>query len=174
MPSLVEQLIQTHGSQIAEQISARLGIPADKAAGVLPAVAPMIFGGIPRQTQEPGGEEQVKSMLEEGGDASVLDDIGGFFSNPQGEAQGLTGGLGNLLGGGGQIAQAGGGSALASLLDRDGDGQILDDVAGMLGVGGTLGSLLGAEEKGQVAGNPASGAGDLLGKALGGLLGGKS
>ncbi|MCX6567011.1 MAG: hypothetical protein NTW38_11425 [Candidatus Aminicenantes bacterium] len=46
---------------------------------------------------------------------------------------------------------------IASLIDRDGDGNILDDVAGMLFQGS------GAQSSG----------GGILGKLLGGLLGGR-
>jgi hypothetical protein len=211
MASLIEQLVQSHGPQIAEQISSRLGIPADKAAGVLPAVAPLILGGLQRQAKEPGGEERVNEMVEQQADAGLLDNLSGFFSQ-QPDAPAGDAGLGGLLGGAGTQATqllgeklgissdkasqiipmlapivmsfllkqkmqgagsgAAGGSLLTSLLDRDGDGQILDDVAGMLGGGSMLGSLLGggsapAQDEG------GSAAGDLLGKALGGLFGGK-
>ncbi|MBL9153697.1 MAG: DUF937 domain-containing protein [Verrucomicrobiales bacterium] len=220
MSSIVEQLIQTHGAQVAEQISSRLGIPAEKAAGVLPAVAPLILGGLQRQAREPGGEAKVEEIVDSQGDAGILDDVSGFFAR-QTAAVGATGelglgSLGGLLGGAGaagplvetiaekvgiskekageiipllaplvmgflvkQKASAGtggaGGSLLTSLLDRDGDGSILDDVAGMLGGGGALGSLLGGGGPAREGGGESAGstAGDLLGKALGGLLGGK-
>lgn len=220
MSPLIEQLIQSHGPQVAEQISSRLGIPAEKAAGVLPAVAPLILGGLQRQAREPGGEAAVEQMVESQGDAGILDDVAGFFARQteadpgQAGALGL-GSLGGLFGGGGsagplieaiaekvgiskekageiipliaplvmgfllkQKASAGtggtgNGSLLTSLLDRDGDGSILDDVAGMLGGGGALGSLLGGPAADREGGSGGSAAGDLLGKALGGLLGGK-
>lgn len=55
---------------------------------------------------------------------------GGATSNAQATGGGLGGMLGGLLGGG-QAGQSGGG--LASLLDLDGDGNPLDDIAGLAG-----------------------------------------
>ena len=62
------------------------------------------------------------------------------------DASGLTNLLGGLLGGG---SSGGSSSLLTSILDADGDGSIIDDVAGMAtgskkgGLGGLLGSLFG-------------------------------
>lgn len=63
------------------------------------------------------------------------------------DASGLTGLLGNLLGGQSSKNQ----SLITTLLDSDGDGSVLDDVAGMVlgskkkkgGLGGLLGGLFG-------------------------------
>ncbi|MCB1233001.1 MAG: DUF937 domain-containing protein [Verrucomicrobiae bacterium] len=211
MASLIEQLVQTHGSEVASQLSGKLGISEDKAAGLLPALAPMILGGLQRQAQEHGGADRVDHILDKHADESVLDNLGDFFSRKADEpAEQADPGLGGLLGGaGGQASQmignqlglsqdqanqiipmlapiilgfltrqrnqAGGGSQGQSLimgmLDQDGDGSILDDVAGMLGGGSLLGSLLG----GGAAPQPGktSGGGSLLGNVLGGLLGRK-
>jgi hypothetical protein len=73
----------------------------------------------------------------------------GYLSKKKSENNINTGGgLTDLLGG---LTGAKGGNALTSLLDQDGDGSILDDVAGMLGgetkkskgMGGMLGGLFG-------------------------------
>ncbi|UBM60254.1 DUF937 domain-containing protein [Marinilongibacter aquaticus] len=64
------------------------------------------------------------------------------------DASGLTSMLGGLLGGGSGSKQQ---SLIESFLDADGDGSVIDDVAGMLlkgsgqkgGLGGMLGSLFG-------------------------------
>ena len=61
------------------------------------------------------------------------------------DASGMNGFLGSMLGGQSQQNQ----SLISSLLDSDGDGSILDDVAGMVlggkksGIGGLLGGLFG-------------------------------
>lgn len=85
-------------------------------------------------------------------------------SRQQGGASGSGGGgLGDLLGGaiGGMQQQAPGlGGLLGGLLDRDGDGSMVDDL---------LGSALGGG--GSAPNSPATGGG--LGDLLGGLLGGK-
>ncbi len=210
MASLIEQLVQTHGAEVANQISGQLGIPEEKAAGLLPALAPMILGGLQRQAQERGGAERVDHILDKHADDSILDNLGGFFSRKAEEpVERADPGLGGLLGAAGpqaaeligdrlgisqekarqiipmiapvilgfllrQRKQAGGGAEgqnlLMTMLDQDGDGSILDDVAGMLGGGGGLAALLGG------GGSPApaqGGAAGILGKVLGGLLGGK-
>ncbi|MCB1236248.1 MAG: DUF937 domain-containing protein [Verrucomicrobiae bacterium] len=209
MASLIEQLIQTHGAEVSSQISNQLGIPVEKAAGLLPAVAPMILGGLQRQAQDKGGADRVDHILDKHGDESILDNLGGFFSSMTGKSA-PDPGLGGLLGDAGHQAtdlignqlgiskdkamqiipmiapiilgflmrqrnQAGdsgaGQSLLMGLLDQDGDGSILDDVAGMLGGGGGgLASILGGAAQATQA---SSGGGSLLGKVLGGLLGGK-
>ena len=211
MASLIEQLIQSHGAEVAQQVSSKFGISEDKAAGLLPAIAPMILGGLQRQAQEHGGAERVDHILVQHADAGILDDLGGFLSQKAEEpAESADPGLGGLLGGAGtqasqlignqlgissdkakqiipmlapivmgfllkQRIQAGGGSqgqnVLMSMLDQDGDGSILDDVAGMLGGAGGLGALLGGGGAPQQPSD--SGAGGLLGKVLGGLIGGK-
>ena len=66
---------------------------------------------------------------------------GGAGSGPQGSADnGASGGLGGLgailgsvLGGGGNASAQGGLGALGGLLDRDGDGNPLDDILNMAG-----------------------------------------
>ncbi len=219
MASPIDQLLQTHGTDVAAQLSARLGIPREKAAGLLPAVAPMILGGLQRQAKEHGGAERVDHILDKHADDRVLDNLDGYFSGsdvPPAAAPAPDPGLGGLLGGAGEQAsrlmgsqlglspdkanqiipmlapvvmgflqrqrrQAGGGaqgqSLIMGMLDRDGDGSILDDVAGMLGGGAGLGALLGGgvPDAGQAspAGAGTGGGGGLLGKVLGGLLGGR-
>ena len=107
MASLIEQLVQTHGSEVASQLSGKLGIPEDKAAGLLPALAPMILGGLQRQAQEHGGADRVDHILDKHADESVLDNLGDFFSRKADEpAEQADPGLGGLLGGaGGQASQ---------------------------------------------------------------------
>lgn len=69
-----------------------------------------------------------------GGEAGGLGGlIGSVLGGGQSAGGGLAGALGGLLGGGGQqAAPAGGGlGGLGSLLDMDGDGNPLDDIIGM-------------------------------------------
>lgn len=207
MASLIDQILSEHGGDIAGQLSTKLGVPADKAAAVLPAVAPMILGGLQRQGQE-GGAERVEHIVDKYGDDSILDDLGGFLSQKADEEDEPDPGLGGLLGDSGVQAsnlignqlgidkgtaskiipmlapivlgylmknknQAGGGAEgqglIMGMIDQDGDGSILDDVAGMLGGGSGLGALLG----GGGASQSQSSGGGMFGKILGSLLGGK-
>ncbi len=205
MAGILDQLIQQHGPEIGKQISGKLGIPSSQAEGLIPALGPMILGGLQRQAQNNGGEARVDHILEKHADDSILDNLGGFFSNAA-EQSAPDPGLGGLLGDSGfqatnliadqlgiksdqasqiipmlapiimgfvlkQRNQAGGAGtgtgALMGMLDADGDGSILDDVAGMLGGGGGLADLLGGGAPAQK-----SSGGGILGSLLGGLFGG--
>lgn len=209
MSASLNQLLSQYGGDVAGQLSSKLGIPADKAAAVLPAIAPMILGGLQRQAQD-GGAERVEHIVDKYGDDQALDNVGGFLSQKADEIDEPDPGLGGLLGDSGVQAsqlmgnqlgidkntaakiipmvaplilgflskekkQAGGGtegqSMIMGMIDQDGDGDILDDVAGMLGGSGGLSALLGG-----ATGSPSpqgGGGGGLLGKVLGGLFGGK-
>ena len=206
MSSLIEDLLKTHGVEVGELVSNQFNVPVEKATGLLPAVAPLILGGLQRQAKEKGGAERVDHILDKHADDSILDNLGSFFSKKAEEpAEKTDPGLGGLLGGAGQQAtdligdqlgiskdkamqiipmiapiilgfllkqrnQAGGGAegqnVLMGILDRDGDGSILDDVGGLLAGSGGLGALLGR------GGGSKGGGSDLLGNILGGLLGG--
>jgi hypothetical protein len=151
----------------------------------MPALVPMILGGLRRQQDERGGAARVDHILNKYGKSDVLDDIGGLFANKVAQSN-PDPNLGGLLGNSGSQAvdmlannfkldpgliskfipmlapivlgyltkkrDSGIGSAgITSILDSDGDGSILDDVAGFLTQnlgssksGGLLGGLLGS------------------------------
>jgi len=54
MPSLLDQLIQDHGSEVASKISRQLGIPPEQAAEILPAIAPALFARFQSGPPVPG------------------------------------------------------------------------------------------------------------------------
>jgi hypothetical protein len=181
MPGLIDEIVKSLGPQVTKNLTSTLGLQPKAAAQVLPMVAPLILGGLKRQMENQGGAPRVDHILNKYGSDSVLDDIGGLFTQ-KAQAGNPDPGLGGLLGPSG-IQAAGmlasklkidagtamkiipmiaplvlgaltrkrdsGGAGLAgiaSLLDSDGDGNILDDVAGFLtqGQGGNLlGGLLG-------------------------------
>lgn len=181
--SFLQELQQSLGPQISEQLAANLGLERGQADQAFEKVAPLILGGLKRQA-EAGGEDRVNHIVQKYGRENALSDIGGHIlrrsedSNPDPTLGGLLGaagpqaaglldnklgltkGMGMKLipilaplilgalkkranaapaGGGNSGVQGGGGGLLTSILDRDGDGNILDDVAGMIfksGVGG--------------------------------------
>lgn len=194
MGNLLDDFMGSMGSQVTSQLSSQLGIDKSTAGAIIPQVLPMILGGLKKQKDNFGGEQRVDHILNKYGSSSVLDDIGGLFSqkaqdsNPDPALGGLLGDAGiqasNLFGKQfnldgntaskiipmlapvilGFLTQkkdsGAGSSGIASLLDADGDGSVLDDVAGFLmsGLGGSSSS---------------SKSGGLLGGLLGSLLGGK-
>ena len=189
--ALVDDFMQTLGGQASKSLASGLGIKKSAAAQIVPAVIPMVLGGLKRQMETQGGAARLDHILNKYGSDSVLDDIAGAVLNRSGQAADAQ--LGGLLGSSGlqatdMIAQrfkidpgiaakiipalaplilgfltrqkktsSDGLGGIASIIDRDGDGNILDDVAGMLFQGS----------------GASSGGSGILGKLLGGLLGGR-
>ncbi len=190
----LDDLYREHGASVQKRVSDELGIPPEKAAQALPAVAPIILAGLRRQMDRngPAGIEQHISDLNQNG---IPDDeeVGGLLGGKGKEASalmanqlGISGAAASKLipmlapliigmlmkkggtGTSGSTGGSGGGlGGLASILDRDGDGSILDDLTGLITKGG-VGDLLGGSARG--SGASKSGC---LGSLLGSLLGGK-
>jgi len=107
--------------QVQNALSQKSGIDAGSVADILKVAAPLLMGVLGKQAKQ----------------QNVTD------------ANGINNVLGSLLGGGGNAGQQQ--SLIESFLDSDGDGSILDDVAGMVlggnksagGLGGLLGGLFG-------------------------------
>ncbi len=88
--------------QVAQQVSNQTGVSTGQVAQILMMLAPIVMSYLGRQKQQQGVD-----------------------------AGGLGGLLGGLLGGQSQAAASGGswGSIANSMLDRDGDGSAVDDIA---------------------------------------------
>jgi hypothetical protein len=188
----LEDLYQEHGSSVQQRVSRELGIPPEKAAQALPTVAPIILAGLKREMDK-SGSAGVESRIQDLNNNGIPDDeeVGGLLGGKGKEASALMANqlgisgeaaaklipmlapiiIGMLMkkGGGAAGGQAGAGGAggglggMAAILDRNGDGNILDDLSGLITKGG-VGDLLatgGANKSG------------CLGAILGGLLGGK-
>jgi len=189
MAGFVDEFMKSMGPEVSSQMSKTLGVNKKTAMQIIPQIAPLILGGLQKQKASKG-EARVDHILNKYGSASVLDDIGGLFSQKANDTK-TDPKLGGLLGDSGVQASdmmqnmfkldAGtamkiipmlapiilgflskkrdadglGASGIAALIDQDGDGQILDDIAGMFlqnmsgssrsggGLGGLLGSILG-------------------------------
>jgi len=193
MGNFIDEFMGSLGPEVTKQLSKNLGIKKSIANQVIPNLIPMILGGLRKQKDEHGGPERVDHILNKYGSASVLDNIGGLFSQKARDDK-PDPRLGGLLGDSGVQAtnmisekfglnsstamklipmlapvvlgaltkkrdqEGAGSSGIAALLDQDGDGSILDDVAGFLMQG-----LLGGGSK--------SRGGGVLGSLLGGLFG---
>ena len=104
--------------QVQNALSQKSGIDASSVGNILKVAAPLLMGVLGKQAKQ----QNVS-------DANGIGDV-----------------LGGLLGGGNNASQQQ--SLIETFLDSDGDGSILDDVAGMVlggnkSTGGGLGSLLG-------------------------------
>lgn len=101
---------------VAEQaVAERSGISMESAGKLLAIAAPIVMGMI--------GKKKREENLDSGGIAGML---AGLASN-------FGGGDSNSSGG----SSSGIGSMVSGLLDRDGDGDVMDDIGGM--IGGLLG-----------------------------------
>ena len=141
----VDQSVTSEGSKIlghilgdkaggVEQvISQKAGVDAGSVGNILKTAAPLLMGMLGKQSQQSGGISDVN---------------------------GLTGLLGGMLGGAsnsGAVTKEQ--TFLEQMLDSDGDGSVVDDVAGMV--------------LNQVTGSSSSSGGGILGSVLGGLFGKK-
>ena len=106
---------------IENALSSQSGMDIGSVANILKVAAPLLMGAVGKQSQQAGISD----------------------------SNGLQGLLGGLLGGG-SSQNSGASSILTSILDADGDGSIIDDIAGMAmggkkkgGLGGLLGGLFG-------------------------------
>ena len=118
--------------EAANAVAQHAGIDPGMAMQVLSMVAPLVLGALGRG-QSQGGL---------GGSGGLAGMLGGLLGGGNAGAGGLGGSgglggmLGGLLGGGNQNQSGAQGGLLGSLtsgLDRDGDGNPLNDVMGMLG-----------------------------------------
>jgi hypothetical protein len=188
----LDDLYQEHGQSVQERVSTELGIPADKAARALPTVAPIILAGL-RREMDKGGPAHIESRINDLNNNGIPDDeeVGGLLGGKGKEASalmanqlGISGAAASKLipmlapviigmlmkkGGGAAGGQAGAGGAggglggMAAILDRNGDGSILDDLSGLITKGG-VGDLLATGGAGKSG---------CLGSILGMLMGGK-
>jgi hypothetical protein len=167
MANLIEEIMESLNPEVSKQISSNMGIRENDAMQMIPAVAPLILGGLKRQMETRGGPNRVDHILNKYGSADVLDRIGDEIGarardeNPDPRLGGLLGESGVqasdtlskqfsidpgiamkiipalapiILGALSQKRdKAGlGATGIASLIDQDGDGEVLDDVAGFL------------------------------------------
>jgi len=116
-------LMMNKQQNVQNALSQKSGIDSGSVGNILKVAAPLLMGMLGKQSRQ----------------QNVSD------------SNGLSGLLGGLLGGGGNSAPQQSQSFLSSILDADGDGSVIDDVAGMVmgggkkkgGLGGLLGGLFG-------------------------------
>lgn len=195
MSSIFEALTEQLGGSALDQISRQIGADRSATKEALPAALGGLMAALANNSARKEGAEALDSALARDHDGRVLENLGGFLSNPQGgsgilkhvlggkkpaveagisQASGLDpNSAGQLLkvlapivmGALGKVRQEKGLDAgalsgilaherqevvrkapkadlLTSLLDADGDGQIIDDLASKVG-GGLLKNLLG-------------------------------
>lgn len=187
MSDLISDLLNNiGGDQATEKIGSALNIDPNIIQQAIPVIAPMILGGLKKQSENFGGQERVDHILNKYGNPEVLDNIDSHVDKSV-KMESFDSNLGGLLGNSGsQITDVlsknfnidmgtaakiiplvaplilgyltksrdtnpEGSSGFASFLDQNGDGSIIDDVAGFFtnsqqsnqGSGGGLMDILG-------------------------------
>lgn len=133
--SLFDGIAGSLGTQAAQLIAAKMGIDPSLAATAIGALTQNhpIPGDTIRQSADQTGlspdllNQVLGQIGGEGGLGALVGALGGGAQGQQQQASAPEGGLGGILSG------LGGLGGIASMLDRDGDGNPLNDLAGMLG-----------------------------------------
>jgi len=93
-------LLGDSGVQAAQMIGQKFKLDAGAAAKLIPMISPLILGALSQKRDKDGaGSSGIAALIDQDGDGSILDDVGGFLMK-------------GLLGGGGR----GSGNVLGSLL----------------------------------------------------------
>ena len=92
--SFLTSLLESHGAQAGEGLANHLGVPKEKAVGLLAQLGPMILGAVKSQAAD--DDEKVDALLDEHGDEGAVDDAAGFFGGDGGGE--LAGKAESLLG----------------------------------------------------------------------------
>jgi hypothetical protein len=183
----LEQLKQQYGPQVAQQLSSRYGIDPEKAADILPRMAPFVLGGVQSQMQHGEDVDSAHRVLNDHADESSLEDVDAHFERAHQAEVASNDTLAGLFGNKAPAAQA----AMANQLGVSGDmiAKLLPVLAPIIlgavmnkmksgaaqendqspsGGGGMdiLGSILG--QVGGGSGSSGGGIGDILGSVLGG------
>ncbi|MGB2957517.1 MAG: DUF937 domain-containing protein, partial [Bacteroidota bacterium] len=97
MADLLSTIMQSLGGDGIKQMSKSLGVDEKTAAGGVEAALPLLVSALARNSQSADGAQSLHKALEKDHDGSILDNLGGLFSNPQsGNGAGI---LNHLLGG---------------------------------------------------------------------------
>lgn len=98
MSDLISDLLNSlGGNQTTEKIGSSLNIDPNIIQQAIPIIAPMILGGLKRQSENNGGQERVDHILNKYGNPDVLNDVDGMI-NDNLKKDNFDSNLGGLLG----------------------------------------------------------------------------
>ncbi|MEO6693916.1 MAG: DUF937 domain-containing protein [Ignavibacteria bacterium] len=75
MSDFFSDLMNNIGGGAADKIGNTLGIDPNIITQAIPVLAPMILGGLKKQSEDNGGQERVDHILDKYGDPDVLDNV---------------------------------------------------------------------------------------------------
>jgi hypothetical protein len=81
---LIDLVHQQLDPQAISQLSRQLGTDENTTRQAVPAALTALLGGLSRNASQPQGAQQLAGALSRDHDGSLLDNLGGFFGNPQG------------------------------------------------------------------------------------------
>ena len=168
----LEQLKQQYGPQVAQQLSSRYGIDPEKAADILPRMAPFVLGGVQSQMQHGEDVESAHRVLNDHADESSLEDVDAHFERAHQAEVASNDTLAGLFGNKAPAAQA----AMANQLGISSDmiAKLLPVLAPII-LGAVMNKMKsGAAQENEQASGSGSGSGgmDILGSILGQVGGG--
>jgi hypothetical protein len=170
--NFLEELQAKYGPQVAAQVASRFGIDPEKAADILPRMAPFVLGGIQAQMQHPEDHASAQGVLESHADESSLDDVDGHFERAAQQTAVSNDTLSGLFGNNAPAAQ----QAMANQLGVSGDtiAKLLPILAPII-LGSVMSKMKGGQGQGQQPQGGAGGGGmDILGAILGQQGGGSN
>jgi hypothetical protein len=103
MTSFIEDFMASMGPEVAKKLGSSLNVDQGTIKQIIPLVAPMILGGLKKQSENFGGQQRVDYILNKYGSADVLSNLEQLFSNKLND-QKADPRLGGLLGDAGNQA----------------------------------------------------------------------
>ncbi len=104
MFSLEDLLGQQQGNEVVNQMSNNLGANNSAVSSAIQMALPMILSGLASRAAQPQGAQELNKALQQDHNGDILNDLGGYVSNPNSN-DGL-GILGHIFGGNqGAVAQ---------------------------------------------------------------------
>ena len=97
MADFINDLLSNLGGGTTNQIGNKLGIDPGIINQAIPILAPLILGGLKKQSEEFGGQERVDHILDKYGDPGVLDNVDSHIDSSL-EKDNFDTNLGGLLG----------------------------------------------------------------------------
>lgn len=98
MADLISDLLNSlGGNQTTEKIGSSLNIDPNIIQQAIPIIAPMILGGLKKQSENFGGQDRVDHILNKYGNPEVLNNVDGHISNSLNK-ENFDANLGGLLG----------------------------------------------------------------------------
>lgn len=125
MNALTEMLTRQLAGGALSQISGKIGADQSTTSKALEIALPLLISALARNSATPTGAQELDQAIARDHDGSILDNLGGFFSNP--EAANGAGILGHVLGGRRDVAETG--LAQSTGLDPGAASQLLETVA---------------------------------------------